>query len=59
VNRIEEIERRLRELAVELGADDTSDERASELVQEAARLVTEAGEEVSRALASPSRDTET
>jgi hypothetical protein len=51
VTRIEEIEARLRELAAELGAEDLDDERASELVREAAQLAAEAGEAVTEALA--------
>lgn len=48
-SKIEEIERRLRELAEQLN-ETIDDDRASELVQEAAKLAAQAGEEVTRAL---------
>ena len=41
---------RLDELARELRAEDTTDERAEELAREAADLVAQAGNEIERAL---------
>jgi predicted transcriptional regulator len=47
---LEDMTARLREIAEELRAEGTSDERAEELAREAAELVGRAGNEIERAL---------
>jgi hypothetical protein len=49
---------RLRELSARLRDDEIGDERAAELAREAAELVSEAGNEIDRALRSQAADEE-
>jgi hypothetical protein len=53
VSELADLAARLNELADELRAEGTSDERAEELAREAADLVARAGNEVERALREP------
>jgi hypothetical protein len=48
VSRLREIAERLGRISAELGAEDTSDERAAQLATEAADLAAEAVEEANR-----------
>ena len=56
MTRLEGITERLRQISVELGDPNLSDDRAAELTREAAELAAEASEEAGRTLREASSD---